>query len=160
MMLYLPYKDKPWVGPQPPPPSLRGYVRWRPLVRIRIHGPKGYRDLDEALLDTGADDTVFPLDLGSALRVRFQPVKPPGYQHRWRGRWYQLHFATVDLELTDDTSIWQWPAVVAFSAAPIPYGLLGQCGCLEFMDAKFLGKDHVIELESNDLYPGTVDLKK
>ncbi len=67
-----------------------------------------------------------------------------------------MRFGDVELELSDDVSVWLWPAIVAFSAAPLPYPLLGHCGCLEFINAKFLDADRLVELETNRLYPGIV----
>jgi hypothetical protein len=56
----------------------------------------------------------------------------------------------VTLELADDEgNALAWPAVVAFTNAPIPYPLLGVCGCLEFFDANFRGSDRLVELENN-----------
>lgn len=40
--------------------------------------------------------------------------------------------------------------------APLACSLLGQRGCLEFMDANFLGADQIAELEVNRTFPGTV----
>ena len=51
--------------------------------------------------------------------------------------------------------VWQWPAVIGFSPAPIRYPILGQAGCLQFFDAKFFGADLAVELEVNRAYPGT-----
>jgi len=50
----------------------------------------------------------------------------------------------------------RWPATVAFTPAAMRYPLLGVAGCLEYMDAKFLGKDRAIELEPNDLFPSMI----
>ena len=48
-----------------------------------------------------------------------------------------------------------WSAVIGFSPAPIHYAILGQAGCLQFFDARFLGAGLAIELEVNQAYPGT-----
>ena len=78
-----------------------------------------------------------------------------GHRVRWRGQLYPLRFGDVELLLSDNAFAWRWPAVVAFSPAPIRYPILGQGGCLQFMDAYFLGADLVVELETNPSYPGT-----
>ena len=73
---------------------------------------------------------------------------------RWRGQRYPLRFGVVELELIDIFgAALRWPATVAFTPANIRYPLLGICGCLEFLDVKFLGKDRAIELESNASFP-------
>jgi hypothetical protein len=78
-----------------------------------------------------------------------------GYVHSWRGSPHRLHFGRVQLELTDDISIWRWPAIVAFTPAAIRYPLLGHCGFMEFIETRFLDADRVVELEPNAWYPGT-----
>jgi hypothetical protein len=35
------------------------------------------------------------------------------------------------------------------------YPILGNCGCLQFFDARFRGEDRVVEIETNRSYPGT-----
>jgi hypothetical protein len=74
---------------------------------------------------------------------------------RWRGQLHSLRFGDVDLLLTDNRSIWRWSAVVGFTPAPLRYPILGQAGCLQFMEARFLGADLRVELEANHTYPGT-----
>jgi hypothetical protein len=66
-----------------------------------------------------------------------------------------LRFAEVALELSDGIQVGHWPAVVGFSPASLHYPNLGQCGCLQFFDARFLGERRVVELETNPSYPGT-----
>jgi hypothetical protein len=65
-----------------------------------------------------------------------------------------VRYGEVRLELTDGSTTWSWPARVAFSAAPIRYPLLGQAGCLQYLDATFLGVDRVAVLDVNPSYPG------
>jgi hypothetical protein len=105
-------------------------------------------------LDTGADDTVFPLSIAKAVGVTLVPVG--GYGLRWRGQSHPLLFGAVELELVDSSgAVCRWPAVVGFSPAPIRYPILGQAGCLNFFDARFLGEDRIVEVEANRAYPGT-----
>ena len=46
---------------------------------------------------------------------------------------------------------------INFSPAAIRYPILGQGGCLQFLDAKFFGLDQVVTLEPNPSYPGTTN---
>lgn len=63
-------------------------------------------------------------------------------------------YGIVELELVDATgNSLRWPATVVFTVANMNYPLLGVSGCLEFMDAKFLGKDRILELEPNADFP-------
>jgi hypothetical protein len=118
-----------------------------------VFGPTGLSDgFYRAILDTVADDTVFPIDLARRLGVRLHPLS--GHGLRWRGQLHPLRFGDIELSITDSVSVWHWPAVVAFSPAPIRYPILGQAGFLQFMDARFLGADLAVELEANRTYPG------
>jgi hypothetical protein len=72
----------------------------------------------------------------------------------WRGQRFALRFGLVELELADDAGqVLRWQATVAFTAANIRYPLLGNAGCLQFMNTKFLGLDHAVELEPNPSFP-------
>ena len=156
MMLRLPYQPVMLDPTKPPPPSLPSgaQVRWRPLIRIRILGPtKRHWDCDKALVDSGADDTLIPLDVAKLIAAQLLPDQ--GHGHSWRGTRHSMRFAKVELELTDDVSVWRWPALVAFTTAPLRYPLLGHCGFFEYIEAKFLDASRIIELEPNSAYPGT-----
>jgi hypothetical protein len=105
-----------------------------------------------ALVDPGADDTVLPLDAAELLAVSFYPAT--GHSLRWRGQRHPLRYGQVTLELADDEGgVLAWPAVVAFTNAPIRYPLLGICGCLEFFDASFRGTERLVELQTNASFP-------
>lgn len=75
---------------------------------------------------------------------------------RWRGQQFWVEFHIVELELAQDSQTWRWRARVGFTPAPLAYALLGQRGCLEFLDAKFCGADQVAELQVNRAFPGNV----
>jgi hypothetical protein len=55
----------------------------------------------------------------------------------------------VELELAEGANVLRWRARVGFRAAPLADALLGQRGCLEYLDAKFRGADQIVELELN-----------
>ncbi len=151
-MLQFPYLDEVLTGP--PPPSLPSgvLVRYRPLIPITVVGPIGQRQFSRALADSGGDDTVFPIDV---LNLLGAPTRPDtGHRIRWRGNLHPLRFADVELVLADDASTYRWPAVVAFSPAPIVYPILGNAGCLQFFDVRLLGADLSLELETNWKFPG------
>ena len=138
----------------PYPSELVGVaVRWRPVARVNIVGPRGSRRY-KALFDPGSDDTVFPLAIVPRIGASLRP--DTGERLRWRGQVYPLRFGDVELELTDSVSVWRWPATVGFSTAPIQYVLLGTRGCLQFCDAMFRGDDRFVELEPNRSYPGSI----
>jgi hypothetical protein len=143
-MLRFPYQDEALAGPPPPSLPLGAVVRWRPLAPVTIIGAGGvFRDFGRAVLDPAADDTVFPLDTAQRLGIRLRP--DTGHRVRWRGQLHPLRFGDAELLLTDNASVWRWPAVVGFSPAPLRYPILGQAGCLQFIDAYFLGANRVAE---------------
>jgi hypothetical protein len=153
-MLRFPCQDEPLTGPAPPSLAGAATVRWRPLVPVTILGPGGVaRHFGRAVLDPAADDTVFPLD--TARRIGAPLLPDTGHRVRWRGQAHPLRFGAVELLLTDNTSVWRWPAVVGFSPAPLRYPILGQAGCLQYLDARFLGADLAVEVETNRTYTGT-----
>ncbi len=122
-MLRFPYQPVPLRGPTPP--SLAGaMVRWRPFVPVRIMGPSGNsRHFKRALVDPGSDDTIFPLAIANQIGISLRP--DTGHVIRWGGQRYSLRFGDAELELSSNGAVWPWPAVVAFSDAPIQYRLLG-----------------------------------
>lgn len=124
----------------------------RPFVSIRIRGPVGSRRLRSALLDTGSQDTLFPMELAAPLGI----VLGSGRQAiKWRGQRYWVDFQMVELELAQDAVSWRWRTRVGFTRAPLSYVLLGQRGCLDFLDATFRGADQIVELEKNRAFPAS-----
>ena len=156
MILRFAYLDEPLYGP--PPPSLPDDAqrRWRPLIPLSVAGPNGRSvSFGRALVDPGADDTVLPLDTAELLAVSFYPAT--SHSLRWRGQRHSLRYGDVTLELADDEgNVLTWPAVIAFSAAPVRYPLLGVCGCLEFLDVTFRGAERTVELQPNASFPQLV----
>ena len=120
---------------------------------MTVQGPNGRSvAFGRVLVDPGADDTVLPLDVAELLAVSFYPAT--NHSLRWRGQRYPLRYGHVTFELVDDeANVLAWPAVAAFTAAPLRYPLLGVCGCLEFLDVTFCGAEHRIELQSNASFP-------
>jgi len=99
-------------------------------------------------MDSGADDTILPVDVATVFGIAMLPAT--GHGMRWRGQQFSLRYGRVELELVGDAgNSLRWPATVAFTAANVRYPLLGIAGCLEFLDARFLGKDQFLELEAN-----------
>ncbi len=125
----------------------------RPLVTIRIRGPVAARRMRSALLDTGSQDTLFPMAIAQPLGIVLGGER---YSLKWRGVRYWVEFHDVELELTTSELVWRWRTRVGFTSAPLPYALLGQRGCLNFLDAKFYGAHQMVELETNRAFPGSI----
>ena len=153
MTLRFPYQPVELSGPPPPSLPPNATARWRPLVPVRVVGVTSFRSYGAAVLDSGSDETLFSLPVAEKIGV---PFLPHAGAHVYRGKTYSIQYAQVQLELTDGNVLWSWPAVVGFSEAKFRYPLLGQAGCLEFMDVTFKGKDRLVLLETNDSYPGQV----
>ncbi|MCY2991982.1 MAG: hypothetical protein NTY19_29500 [Planctomycetota bacterium] len=153
MILRFPYLDEPLYAS--PPPSLPDDARrrWRPLIPLSVQGPTGRSVVfGRALVDPGADDTILPLDIAELLDVPFYPTTT--HSLRWRGQRHLLRYGDVTLELADDEGhVLAWPAIVAFTVAPVRYPLLGICGCLEFLNATFRGAERSTELQPNATFP-------
>lgn len=153
MSLRFPYLNESLQGPPPPSLPQTAQERWRPIIPITVYGPFGtslfiYR----ALVDSGADDTIFPMDVATTLGIPL--LTATGHAMRWGGQRFSLRFGVVELETADQSgATLRWRATVAFTSANVRYPLLGLCGCLEFLDAKFFGSDHALELELNSSIP-------
>lgn len=156
MSMRFPYQPVLLQGPPPPTLPPHATARHRPLVPVRVTDPATGKssNVNAALLDSGADDSIFPLPLAHLLGVALLPEVPTGHAIRWGGSPHRIRFGRVGLELSDGIETASWEAVVAFSAAPIRYPILGQCGCLHFFNADFRGADQEVVLEANSSFPG------
>lgn len=149
-----PYQSSFIVGSAPPSLPPGASLRWRPFVPVTISHPAKNirRQYNRALLDTGSDQSVFPDRLMATLGLT--PIAAPGQAIVWRGNSYALKFAQVQLVLADGVHEYRCDAIVGFSAAPIPYIVLGQAGCLDYFNVTFFGKDRHSEILPNSAYPG------
>lgn len=134
--------------------SLGGrWVRPRPVIAVALIGPGGTFAAD-GILDSAADDTVFPekaltqlgLDLTNAPRgvasgVGMIPLN--------------VRYAQVTIRVTDGKEQREWPAWVGFAPPPFKRPLLGFAGVLQFFQADFHGDLEFVELQVNQLYPGS-----
>jgi hypothetical protein len=136
-----------------PPAATKPTSDLRPIITVTIRGPTDSLRF-EALLDTGSIPTVFRQELAETIGVMLRGKEDAGI--RWRGKRYGVEYQTVTLQLTQGGVTWTWDTLVGFSSAEIGIALLGQKGCLEFLDAKFFGARQVVELETNSSFPGTI----
>ncbi len=139
-----------------PNPALGGRLfHYRPIVAVRVTGPRGDQTRD-GLLDSGADATVFRereairvgIDLMGAVEQDIELVGRPAS--------VRCRYASVQLTITDGLrETYEWTAVVGFTASPLRYSLLGHGGFLEFFDVDFRGADREVVLIPNRCFPGT-----
>ena len=124
---------------------------FRPMLPVRIIGPKSANPPVPCRLDTGADDVMFPdieagflgLVLDEANRVPIESL----------GRGTTAIYETVDLEITDGTTTWRWSARVGFHDGPKHVYVVGHNGFLQHFTASFDGKDRRFSLVPNGTFP-------
>lgn len=151
MALRFPYQIYPMNHPVY---SLGGrYARPRPVISVSLIGPTDTRAKD-ALLDTGSDDTLFPETLATKIGVDLSNA-PLLLGSGIGGQPVPVRFAQINLRLTTQTEVREWPAWVGFTPALMTLPVLGFAGCLQFFTSTFIGDMQLVELEVNSLYPGT-----
>ena len=122
------------------------------MVCATAIGPVNARPID-ALIDTGSDETL--LDEKLALIIGVDLANAPRLPCAGMGGQICIaRFAQVTLRLTDGIEFREWPALVGFVAG-LRRSVLGFGGCLQFFTATFHGDREVVDLEINQLYPGT-----
>jgi hypothetical protein len=127
-------------------------TRYRPIVPIHILAPRMLPPID-ACIDSAADDTVFPpqwavrlgVDLAAATKGQAQGIG---------GTVVQVSYAPVTLLLSDGYETCEWDAVVAFSATPMRWALLGHAGFLDHLDVQLLGARREVIVMPNTAFRG------
>jgi hypothetical protein len=122
---------------------------YRPMVRIRISGPKAGEDVS-GLLDTGADDVLIPRVFMDLLGVEAIPGGRATIGTAGRGT-AAVEFGTVDLELRASGRAHRWPARVGFHDGWAV--LLGHKGFMEHFTATFNGRQRRVTLQPNGTFP-------
>jgi len=146
---YLPARGK-----SPLPSLLGSTTRPRPVIAVRITGPRQTRLLD-GLLDTGSDETVFEEGLATYLGVDLGQAEQRQIGLVGRATPVRCHYASVELHITDGRhETYRWQAVVGFVLTRLRYSLLGYAGFLQFFDAEFHGADRIVVLNPNRSFPG------
>ena len=120
---------------------------------MALIGPSNSRAVD-ALLDTGADDTVFPEFLAPLIGIDLSTA-PTSSGTGIGAATALVRYVYLKLRLTDGIEQREWPAWIGFTAASMPYPVLGFACFLQFYTATFHGDREEVELTINGLYPGT-----
>jgi hypothetical protein len=128
-------------------------VRYRPIVPIRIFGPKGSRLVD-GCLDSGSDDTIFPISLAKTLGLDLSGSQV-GAAHPVGGASVTYQFIAVSMTLSNGTESFHWQAVVGFVDLPLRWALLGHAGFLLLFDVHLLGEQRSTVIATNALFTGT-----
>jgi hypothetical protein len=121
-------------------------VIFRPEVRIKIHGPKGFGDF-LALVDTGADNTILPESIAQELGITSIACKGPSAT-AFGGQEIALSYADIELELVHPTESLRWLARIYFFAGgdDTETLILGHQGFLDYFTATFKGEDCSLDL--------------
>ena len=148
----------PWfLAPQPMPSLGGGRRRYRPVITMRVVGPRAQETI-QVIVDSAADDIVVAtrvahhvgVDLSSAVIRTSQGV---GYSQPT-----PLYFAPVILELNDGKESCRWRAVVGFTPVPPRFAMFGVAGGLEYYRATFDIADRELLLDPKPSLPRTDDL--
>jgi hypothetical protein len=137
-------------------PSLGGgVVRYRPVMAVRLTGPRNDW-LRDGLLDTGADETIFGEIVATIIGLDLDQAEARDVGLVGRPQPVRCRYAPVRLRITDGLrETYEWTAVVGFAATRLRYPLLGHSGFLQFFDAEFRGADRAVILTPNRSFPGT-----
>jgi hypothetical protein len=139
---------------QPIPSLGGGLVRYRPVMAVRLTGPRN-DVLQDGLLDTGADETLFEERLAAIIGLDLDQAEERKVGLVGRPRPVRCRYAPVRLRITDGLrETYEWTAVVGFAATRLRYHLLGQSGFLQFFDVEFRGADRAVVLTPNRSFPG------
>ena len=140
-----------------PIPSLGGSLtRSRPHIAVRVIGQKGSQLLD-GLADTGSDETVFEEWIAALVGVDLSQVVHRDIGLVGRVHPVRIKYASVTLRITDGTrEVYEWPAMIGFTATKLRYPLLGHAGFLQFFDSDFRGGDQEVLLTPNATFSGKV----
>lgn len=131
------------------------FVTYRPIIPFRIIGD-ATDDYLRGLADTGADHSLLPRSIADRIGAEIDE------RTRWTvggfaGQTARAVMGHVRMEITDGSATHQWSAQVGFVDYDDPekesIALLGHLGFLQFFNAQFRGKDHVVILEPNGTFP-------
>ena len=120
--------------------SVMGRTRFRPLPSRRV-APWQALTIGVTLALGGvayllATTNGLTAAVDAATLVGAKLLPATGHALFWRGTKFPLRFAPVELELATTARVVRWPAIIAFTSAPIDYPLLGMCGFFQFFDAR------------------------
>jgi hypothetical protein len=126
--------DYPEYHVEPTPAAPDKHSLYRPVVRVRMTGPKASRTF-WALLDTGADETYITESVAQKLGVT--PISD-GEMLAWYGK--------LSLEITDGEERYDFPVIVGVVPQDWSEMILGHLGFFEHFDANLSDTDRTVVL--------------
>src|SRR5262245_49629160 len=137
-------------------PSLGGgNLRLRPIIAARLVGPNGTQLID-GLLDTGSDAPVLDEWIAPIVGIDLTKAVPRDIGLVGRVQPVRVMYAAVRLRITDGFDVFEWNAVIGFTATKLRYPLFGHAGFLQFFSADFHGDDCEVTLTPSKSFSGTV----
>jgi len=140
--------DYPEYQVEPSPAASTQNAIFRPVIRVRMNGPKASRAI-WALLDTGADETYITESLAGKLGVT--PVSDATTTvHSASGEllaWY----GELLIEVTDGDEHHKSPIVVGVVPEDWTEMILGHAGFFEYFDAHFSDTDRLVTLVARSI---------
>jgi hypothetical protein len=106
-----------------------------------------------ALFDIGSDDTIFPASIAALLGSDLTAL-PTGQARGVSGAITALHYAHVQLRLSDGVEHAVWDAIVGFVPTAMPHALLGRTGFRQFFDVTYRGEARETVLQPNGTFNG------
>jgi hypothetical protein len=129
------------VDPSPAAPGRNSL--FRPVIRVRMSGPKSSRNI-WALLDTGADECYITESLAEKLGIT--PVSPQTTTINSASGEMRAWYGEFSLEVTDGEENHR----VSIIAGVVPQDwsemILGHVGFFEYFDANFSDVDRIVTL--------------
>lgn len=125
-------------------------IRYRPYVRLRVHGSVRHRTI-WAVLDTGADITVLPRALAEEIGVTILA----GEKRTARGvsgEAMEIVAGEVGLEIGDSDETHRWSSLIGFADFAHPKqqrAILGHVGFFDQFRVTFDGVFHEVDIQRN-----------
>jgi aspartyl protease len=136
-----------------PNPGRNEGLLYRPMVPVRVHGPKGTQII-LGLVDTGSDVTVLPSFLLPLIGAGTGTL-PEAHFRGVGGQVVTARYSRVDLSLDHPAGLYRWAAPLAFLDGR-DVAILGHTGFLEYFQATFDSVRRRLTLKPNSRFPGTV----
>jgi hypothetical protein len=129
------------VFPSPAAPDRT--VLHRPVIRVRLQGPKSFLKV-WALLDTGADESYITESVAEKLGV--VPLSADAMTIESASGEMSVWYGRLTVEVSDESEVYSLPMTVGVVSEDWSESILGHAGFLEHFDATFSHVDKVVTL--------------
>lgn len=115
----------------------------RPVVRVRLQGPKSFLKV-WALLDTGADESYITQSVAEKLGV--VPLSAGAMTIESASGEMKVWYGRLTVEVSDENEVHSFPVTVGVVGEEWSESILGHTGFLEHFDATFSYADKLVTL--------------